>query len=259
VAIISVLGAGYEANIYADNYFDQVHQGKKFDWGEYTGGLWNAAKHGVAIALGSIICVIVASIFTLSVVSWVLLGLIMLAIGGILLVAADIMSFKNNPLGAEIAQLLAELSFATGGAFLGAAGSAAGGASAAEGAAEGTGGVRYRVGNTPKPIEKTYEMALDNQLYIDEVVNKYGINLSGSGQDINIIYNADLVSAGRSRQLTPNLIEIGPSALISEDELANTIAHELNHARSWLKGGLAPEGSAYEAGNTLSDYILGGI
>ena len=132
MAIISVLGAGYEANIYADNYFDQVHQGKKFDWGEYTGGLWNAAKHGVAIALGSIICVVVASIFTLSVVSWVLLGLIMLAIGGILLVAADIMSFKNNPLGAEIAQLLAELSFATGGAFLGAAGSAAGGASAAE-------------------------------------------------------------------------------------------------------------------------------
>jgi len=44
--------------------------------------------------------------------------------------------------------------------------------------------------------------------------------------------------------------------LISEDELANIIAHELNHAKSWLKGGLAPEGPAYEVGNALSDYIL---
>gem|GEM_PF-1540436 len=126
VAIISVLGAGYEANIYADNYFDQVHQGKKFDWGEYTGGLWNAAKHGVAIALGSIICVIMASIFTLSVVSWVLLALIMGTLGLLSLSVASILDSANNSQGAEIAKYIAELSFATGGAFLGAAGSAAG-------------------------------------------------------------------------------------------------------------------------------------
>jgi hypothetical protein len=39
--------------------------------------------------------------------------------------------------------------------------------------------------------------------------------------------------------------------------LANVIAHELNHARSWLKGGVAPESSAYRAGDALEEYIQG--
>ena len=46
--------------------------------------------------------------------------------------------------------------------------------------------------------------------------------------------------------------------MISEAELANTIAHELNHSRSWLRGGLAPEDTAYPAGDALQDYIEGG-
>ena len=55
----------------------------------------------------------------------------------------------------------------------------------------------------------------------------------------------------------PNIIELGSKAFVSETELANTIAHELNHARSHLKGGKAPEKTAYLSGNTLEKYIRG--
>lgn len=59
--------------------------------------------------------------------------------------------------------------------------------------------------------------------------------MRGSGQDIVIEFNPQLTSLGRTRASNPNVIEIGPSAFVSESELANTIAHELNHARSfWL-------------------------
>lgn len=44
----------------------------------------------------------------------------------------------------------------------------------------------------------------------------------------------------------------------SEIELANTIAHELNHARSFIKGENAPENKAYNAGDSLAEYIRGG-
>jgi hypothetical protein len=49
---------------------------------------------------------------------------------------------------------------------------------------------------------------------------------------------------------------IWPDALMSETELANTIAHELNHARDFLRGGKAEETPAYAAGNALADFIL---
>ena len=45
---------------------------------------------------------------------------------------------------------------------------------------------------------------------------------------------------------------------MSEEERANTSAHELNHARDFIRGGIAPESSAYSSGNALSDYIMGG-
>jgi RHS repeat-associated protein len=118
-------------------------------------------------------------------------------------------------------------------------------------------GTRYRIGEPVAPIEKSLDIALEPQLYIDAVVEKYRINLRGSGQKIRAVFNPDLVAAGRSRAATPNVIEIGPAALRSESELANTIAHELNHARSWLRGGMAPENTAYPAGNALSEFIAG--
>ena len=119
---------------------------------------------------------------------------------------------------------------------------------------------RNRIGNPVNPIDKTYEMALNPELYANEVAKKYGINLNGSGQKISILYNPELASAGKTRAVNPNVIELGPSAFVSEEELANTIAHELNHARSFLKGGDAPEwgkGGAYPAGNALAEYIRG--
>ncbi len=119
-------------------------------------------------------------------------------------------------------------------------------------------GVRHRLGEAVEPMERTYEMYLNPDEHIDAVVEKYGINLRGSGQDIKIVYNPDLYGPGISREITPNIIEVGPKALISDEELANTIAHELNHARSWLKGGEALEPPAYDAGDALADYINGG-
>ena len=44
--------------------------------------------------------------------------------------------------------------------------------------------VRYREGVPVTPSEKTLEMALNPELYANEVAKKYGINLRGSGQDI---------------------------------------------------------------------------
>ena len=121
-------------------------------------------------------------------------------------------------------------------------------------------GFRNRIGNAVEPIDKTYEMALNPDLYANEVANKYGINLRGSGQKISILYNPNLASSGRTSEINPNVIEVGTNAFFSEEELANTIAHEVNHARSFLKGGKAPEwgqGGAYLAGNALAEYIRG--
>jgi len=113
------------------------------------------------------------------------------------------------------------------------------------------------VGEAVQPLDKTLDMALSPELYARTVAERYGINLRGSGQGIELVFNPELKAAGISRQATPGIIEFGPSAMSSETELANTIAHELNHARSWLKGGVAPESTAYRAGDALEDYIRG--
>ena len=81
--------------------------------------------------------------------------------------------------------------------------------------------------------------------------------MTGGNQAIKIVINPNLVSAGRVIKDRPNIIELGPKAFVSEKELANTIAHELNHTRSFLKGGNAPEKTAYASGDTLEAYIKG--
>ena len=118
-------------------------------------------------------------------------------------------------------------------------------------------------GNAGSPVsitEKTLDMALDPETYAYVIAKKYGINLRGSGQNITIKYNPNIRPGiyGRTLGVNPYVIEIGPDALMSETELANTIAHELNHARDFIKGGHATEPPAYSAGNALSDYINGG-
>lgn len=118
-------------------------------------------------------------------------------------------------------------------------------------------GARARPGTVQPGVERTYDMALNPQEFIDTTVKQYGINLRGSGQRIDAVYNPDLASAGMSRAATPNVIEIGPLGMSSSDELARTLSHELNHARSWLAGGAAPESTAYAAEDALSAWLAG--
>ena len=123
--------------------------------------------------------------------------------------------------------------------------------------------VRYRIGQPVSPVDKTLEHYLNPEGYAYEIAKRYGINLKGSGEKITIKYNPDLASAGKSRKATPTVIELGNQAFLSEEELANTIAHELNHARDWLKGGDAPDWptgthpGAYASGDALAEYIKG--
>jgi len=63
---------------------------------------------------------------------------------------------------------------------------------------------------------------------------------------------------GRTLKSNPNVIYLGDDAFISEEQLANTIAHELNHASAYINGKVADEPPAYNAGDSLSDYINGG-
>ena len=116
---------------------------------------------------------------------------------------------------------------------------------------------RYRIGRPVPPTEKNLAMALDPLYYSSVIAQKYRIHLKGSSQRITIVFNPDLKSSGRVKKSQPHVIELGPLAFTSERELANTIAHELNHARSYLRGGTAPERTAYAAGDTLDEYIRG--
>lgn len=45
--------------------------------------------------------------------------------------------------------------------------------------------IKYRIGKPVEPMEKTYEMALNPELYAYEVAKKYGINLRGSRRCIS--------------------------------------------------------------------------
>jgi predicted SprT family Zn-dependent metalloprotease len=52
------------------------------------------------------------------------------------------------------------------------------------------------------------------------------------------------------------VIRINPN-FADEADLANTIAHELRHARDFQKGRTSPEGPAYQSGNALEEWING--
>lgn len=76
-------------------------------------------------------------------------------------------------------------------------------------------------------------------------------------------FRFDVKSGSYSRNrignpVNPNVIELGANAFVSEEELANTIAHELNHVRSFLKGGDTPawgKGGTYPAGGQYISRI----
>lgn len=119
--------------------------------------------------------------------------------------------------------------------------------------------VRFRKGAPVPETPKTYEMAMDKLAYAAVISEKYNIKLKGSGQQVIIKYDPDLPlgTYGKTYKNEPNTIYVGPSAYFSETELATTIAHELNHARSFLKGNRAPEKTARKSEKALKAYIGG--
>lgn len=118
---------------------------------------------------------------------------------------------------------------------------------------------RLRIGQAVEETKKTLAMLLNRVFYASIIAEKYHIHLRGSGKRIEIVFdpNLPLGVAGKTSAKNPYKIVLGPSAFVSEEELANTIAHELNHARSFIRGGNAPEETAYPAGNALASYIRG--
>ena len=115
----------------------------------------------------------------------------------------------------------------------------------------------FRIGRPVPPTEKNLDMALNKNFYVETICRKYNIHLKCGSHVIQIVINPNLAPAGRVVKSRPSIIELGPKAFASEKELANTIAHELNHARSYLKGGNAPEKTAYASGDALEEYIRG--
>lgn len=124
-------------------------------------------------------------------------------------------------------------------------------------------------GRVVPPLEKTLEHALNPEAYLNAIVKKYRINLRGSGVEINIFYDPAMRrgTLGLTREVEGGrIIRIGPDALADEATAANTIAHELNHARDYIRGGKHKphgdgssigDGTVYGSGNALEDYIKG--
>lgn len=127
----------------------------------------------------------------------------------------------------------------------------------------------YRMGRPAVQLERTLDHALSPQAYVDDIAAHYGINLRGSGQSIALVFD-DTLGAGKlgvtyARE-GGSVIRIGPDALADQVTAANTIAHELSHARDYLRGGVhkphgwdgsLDDGSVYGSGNNLEDWIRG--
>ena len=108
----------------------------------------------------------------------------------------------------------------------------------------------------------------NKEAYLQAIAKKYGINLRGSGITIRIVYDPTMRRGTLGLTLADeggNIIRIGPDALFDEATAANTIAHELSHARDYLRGfhklhgddASLGDGTLYGAGNALEDYIRG--
>jgi len=118
---------------------------------------------------------------------------------------------------------------------------------------------RYRVGRALDPITRTIAHYTNRESYFYDVAKKYRINLRG----IKIVFDPNL-PPGRYGLTTAadggRVIRVGMDAFESDATAANTIAHELNHARDLIRNGrfTGSEDAAYAAGNALEDYIGGG-
>jgi hypothetical protein len=127
----------------------------------------------------------------------------------------------------------------------------------------------YRLGSPVARMERTFDHALSPQLYVEDVAKHYGVNLRGSGQEISVVYDNTLPAGqyGVTRAAEGGrVIRVGPDALTNEATTANTIAHELSHARDYLRDGVHKphgdagsmgDGSVYGSGNALENWING--
>ncbi len=104
---------------------------------------------------------------------------------------------------------------------------------------------------------KTLEHALNPEQFLLDIATKYGINLRG----VRIVFDPELGAGtlGVTRQREGGrIIRIGSDALSSVENAANTIAHELSHARDYLQGVARPgEDKARFAGDALESWIRG--
>jgi hypothetical protein len=113
-------------------------------------------------------------------------------------------------------------------------------------------------------MERTLDHALSPELYLNDVVKRYGMNLRGT----RVVFDPTLPPGklGTTRAAERGMvIRVGPDALAGEATVANTLAHELSHARDYRRGMHKAHGNrsslgdrtAYGAGNALEDYING--
>ncbi|MFD8615352.1 RHS repeat domain-containing protein, partial [Streptomyces sp. NPDC059631] len=130
---------------------------------------------------------------------------------------------------------------------------------------------RAAVGVRQGDVERTMDNSLDKATYLSDVANKYGINLRGSGQSISVVFDPDLGPGllGVTRGAEGGrVIRVGSDGIYDDATAANTIAHELSHARFYLRNGTfegeihgnadsMADGTPYGSGNALQDWIEG--
>ncbi len=91
--------------------------------------------------------------------------------------------------------------------------------------------------------------------YLTDVAAHYGVNVRGVKAVFD--YSLNVGVKGVTRQEEGGwIIRISPG-FANEADVANTIAHELSHARDYQKGLSSTEGPAYAAGDTLEEWING--
>lgn len=131
---------------------------------------------------------------------------------------------------------------------------ASGGAKPNTGAGQGTAAAgAARLGEEVPALGKTWE---NHGTYLTNVADHYGINLRG----VTPIWDYSL-RMGQKGLTRPEdggwIIRIHSGMVRDEADLANTLAHELHHARDFQKGRPTLEPPAYGAGDALEEWIYG--
>jgi len=122
---------------------------------------------------------------------------------------------------------------------------------------------RNRLTVPQKILNKTLDDALDPHQFVMRIAKKYGINLRGSGQDIKVEFLDHMPTGnpGRCYENMPGVIFIATLDNFRDShEIAITLAHELNHARGYLRGlktADVTEEAAYASEGAFIEWIGG--